>query len=461
MDPAGLLFETIAFITAEASLFAAVGFLILGFGDLAVDLIWFGLACTGRLAGPLRGCRSVADLPPARATGSIAIFVPAWDEAMVIGRMLGNAVKAFGEADYRLYVGCYYNDPATIVAARAVASAQIRVVVGSAPGPTSKADCLNRLWTQMVRDEQEEGRRFKAVLLHDAEDIVHSAELRVFDALIERFDLVQLPVLPLPDPHSRWIGGHYIDEFAEAHGKELVVRAALGAGLPSAGVGCAISRAALGALADERGAPFDPDSLTEDYELGLRLKQAGRSGAFVRLRSSSGGQLVATKELFPQRFDDAIAQKARWVTGIALAGWDRLGWNGGLGERWMRLRDRQSVIAACLLAAAYFGILCWGALAVLGWLAGRPLPSFSGTFILISIWTSLLLVWRLLLRFAFVAHAYGWREALRSPVRALIGNAIAILAAQRAFSRYFSMRRTGKAEWGKTAHAFPAEIPAE
>ena len=54
MDPTALLFEAIAFITAEASLFAAVGFLILGLGDLAVDLIWLGLACTGRLAGPAR-----------------------------------------------------------------------------------------------------------------------------------------------------------------------------------------------------------------------------------------------------------------------------------------------------------------------------------------------------------------------------------------------------------------------
>jgi len=154
MDPAAFLFETLAFITAEAALFAAVGFLILDLGDLAVDLIWLGLACTGRLRGPLRTYRSVGDLPPPRTPGSIAVFVPAWDEAMVIGPMLGNAVSAFGEADYRLYVGCYYNDPATIAAAREMANDRIRVVVGSVPGPTSKADCLNRLWVQMLRDEQ-------------------------------------------------------------------------------------------------------------------------------------------------------------------------------------------------------------------------------------------------------------------------------------------------------------------
>ena len=175
----------------------------------------------------------------------------------------------------------------------------------------------------------------------------------------------------MPDPNSRWIGGHYIDEFAEAHGKELVVRAALGAGLPSAGVGCAISRAALGALARSAARRSIRDSLTEDYELGLRLKQAGRSGAFVRLRARRAANSSRPGSYFPATLDGAVAQKARWVTGIALAGWDRLGWSGGLAERWMRLRDRQSVIAACLLAAAYLGILCWGALG-LARLVHRP-----------------------------------------------------------------------------------------
>jgi adsorption protein B len=33
--------------------------------------------------------------------------------------------------------------------------------------------------------------------------------------MIDRFDLVQLPVLPLVNPQSRWVSGHYCDEFAE------------------------------------------------------------------------------------------------------------------------------------------------------------------------------------------------------------------------------------------------------
>ena len=86
-------------------------------------------------------------------------------------------------------------------------------------------------------------------MLHDAEDLVHPLELRLFDRLVERAALVQLPVLPLPDPRSRWISGHYADEFAESHIKELVVREAVGAAIPLAGVGCAIERGALDRLA--------------------------------------------------------------------------------------------------------------------------------------------------------------------------------------------------------------------
>ena len=105
-------------------------------------------------------------------------------------------LDAFGRRDYRIYVGCYPNDPATAAAVAAVDDPRVRIVVGPSAGPTSKADCLNRLWQRMIADEAAEGFRFKAVVLHDAEDIVHSAELPLFDSLIEQYDLVQLPVVP-------------------------------------------------------------------------------------------------------------------------------------------------------------------------------------------------------------------------------------------------------------------------
>jgi bacteriophage N4 adsorption protein B len=452
METAGL-FAACAMIMRETALFAAFGLLLLGASDLAVDFIWLGRALVGR--GKARLC--LAALPPPAAPGRLAIFVPAWDEAAVIGAMLTHAGRAFGAADYRLYVGCYPNDPATIAAVRAAADGRVRLVVGPAPGPTSKADCLNRLWERLIEDEAADGVHFKAVVLHDAEDVVHSAELGLFDALIERFDLVQLPVLPLIDPASRFIAGHYCDEFAEAHGKELIVRAAIGAGLPSAGVGCAIARSALADLAAATGAPFDPGSLTEDYELGIRLRMLGRRAAFVRLRAGPGRPIVATRAYFPATCDAAVAQKARWVGGIALAGWDRLGWSGGPAERWMRLRDRQSVPAALVLSAAYLSLILWLALL----LAGRALPPFSPAFLLLAAINSLLLVWRLAMRFGFVAQAYGWREGLRSLPRMVTSNLIAILAARRALACYLRRRGTATPAWDKTAHAFPHRLPAE
>jgi adsorption protein B len=437
-------------VMREAALFAAWGFLLLGLSDLAVDLLWVGLLVVRRRPAP-------AGLPLAQRPGRLAIFVPAWDEAAVIGDMLACAQTAFGGADHLLYVGCYPNDPATIAAVRGAAGPRVRLVVGPAPGPTSKADCLNRLWERMVEDEAAEGILVKAVVLHDAEDVVHSAELPLFDALIERFDLVQLPVLPLVDPGSRAIGGHYIDEFCEAHGKELVVRAAIGASLPSAGVGCAVSRAALAALTDARGAPFDPDSLTEDYELGLRLKAIGRPAAFVRLAAGRGRPMVATREYFPATLKAAVAQKARWMTGIALAGWDRLGWSGGLAERWMRLRDRLSPLAALVLAAAYLALLLWAALAAAQLITGWTMPPFTPLLSFLIAVNSALLLWRLAMRFGFVTCSYGWREGLRALPRAIVGNIIAMMAARRALGRYCA----GRVAWDKTAHNFPSELPAE
>jgi adsorption protein B len=441
----------------EIALFAALGFLLLGLSDLGVDLIWIVRAAMRRLARGRAPPPTLLDLPPPTRPGPLALFVPAWDEARVIAKMLDHAFRAFGGGDYRIYVGCYPNDGATIAAMRTVADPRLRLVIGPTPGPTTKADCLNRLWERMLADELADGRRFKAVVLHDAEDVVHSAELRLFDSLVERFDLVQIPVLPLIDPKSRWIAGHYAEEFVEAHAKGLVVRQAIGAAIPSAGVGCAIAREALDLLAAS-GAPFDADSLTEDYELGLRLRAAGRRAAFVRLPAAPGKALIATRAFFPAELDAAVAQKSRWVRGIALAGWDRLGWDGGLAERWMRMRDRQSLLAALLLVVGYAAFLLWTARAA-ATLAGAPPVRVGDALAVLLLANGLLLAWRLAMRFGFVAFAYGWREGLRAIPRVLVANLVAILAARRAVARYRAAR--SGAQWTKTDHVFPAELPAE
>lgn len=458
MDAAGTFFAWLDFAMREAVLFAACGFLILGASDVAVDLIWIARVLRRRLtlARPAR----VDTLAPPTMPGRIAVFIPAWDEAAVIGDMLRCTLATFDHGDYLLYVGCYPNDPATIEAVREVRDRRIRLVVGHTPGGTTKADCLNRLWEELLRDERAEGWQAKAVVLHDAEDVVHSAELRIFDSLIERFDLVQLPVLPMVDRHTTAVSATYADEFAESHGKELVVREALGASIPSAGVGCAFSREALAAVAARNGGwPFDADSLTEDYELGLKLHAMGRRAVFVRLPSGRG--VVATKEYFPGTVEAAVTQKARWMTGIALSGWDRLGWGGGFAECWMRLRDRQSVLAAVLLFAGYAAFLLWLLLKLAELLLEvTPQPISSALAALLQI-NSFLLAWRLTMRFGFVARGYGVAQGLLSIPRVVVGNLISMLAARKAVFRYLGIRRGDLARWDKTSHAFPVEVPAE
>jgi adsorption protein B len=166
--------------------------------------------------------------------------------------------------------------------------------------------------------------------------------------------------------------------------------------------------------------------------------------------------VVASRGHFPNTLGAAVRQKARWMGGIALAGWDRLGWSGGIGERWMRLRDRRGPIAALLLIAGYAAALLWSQL----WIAeaiGAPMQARMDTALItlltINGW---LLAWRILMRACFTASAYGWRQGLLSVPRLAVGNLIAVLAALRALTLHVG---GGALRWDKTQHIFPAELP--
>jgi adsorption protein B len=448
-------------IAAELALFSAVGFLLFAVNDLAVDAIYFARrfwrSATVYRRFPRTFGRTLAD--KGEAQRFIAIFVPAWDESAVIAAMLKSAVARLEYQNYRIFVGYYRNDPATLAAIASVTDQRVEPVLVDSDGPTTKADCLNHLYDALLAYELQQEEAAAAVVLHDAEDVVHPLELTVFNSLIDRAAVIQLPVHPLPDPRSRWIAGHYCDEFAEAHSKELVVREAVGASIPLAGVGCAIARNPLARLAAiNEGYPFAGSSLTEDYELGLRMGELELKTMFVRMPAVPGSRgIIASRGHFPATFGEAVRQKSRWLGGIALSGWDRLGWRGGIGERWMRMRDRRGPVAALLLLCGYAAALLWSQL----WLAealGAPVqvgidPTLS-TLLWINLW---LLLWRIAMRALFTGSSYGWREGVRSVPRLVVGNLIAIAAAARALTLYIG--RTPLA-WEKTRHTFPKELSA-
>lgn len=331
----------LALVQYELLLFAGVFFLIGAFDEIALDLAWAWLRLTGRAS---TYTVADADMRGPELAGRAAVIIPAWSEEQVIGDTIAHALAACPQGELRLYVGCYGNDAATVSAAMrgAAADARLRIVVHDNAGPTTKADCLNRCYRALVDDEARSGVRYRMVLLHDAEDMVDPAALGLIDRSLDAADFVQLPVLPVPQPGSRWVGSHYCEEFAEAHARTMVVRNAIGASLPAAGVGCGFSRDILEAIARDKGAdaPFSIESLTEDYELGFRVSDAGGRSLFLRVRDEHG-RLIATRAYFPGRLEAAVRQKGRWIHGIALQGWERLGWGGGLGECWMRLRDRR------------------------------------------------------------------------------------------------------------------------
>ncbi len=453
------LAEFLSRIAAELALFAGVGFLVFAANDLFVDLIYFARTIWRALTIYTRYPRAFASaLPETCEQRFIAMFVPAWDESAVIASMLRATLARIDYDNYRIFVGHYRNDPATAAAIGSIADERIESVEVDVHGPTTKADCLNHLYDALVAYELETGRSAEAVVLHDAEDVVHPLEFRVFDRLIDRAGIIQLPVLPLPDPHSRWIAGHYCDEFAEAHIKELVVREAVGAAIPLAGVGCAIARKALSRLAAARdGKPFASVSMTEDYEIGLMIGALGLKTMFVRLPASPGERgVVASRGHFPATLGAAVRQKARWLGGIALAGWDRLGWSGGIGERWMRMRARRGPMAAVLLLAAYLAAFLWSQIWVAEVLGAPIKASFSPSLVELLTINGWLLAWRIFMRACFTAYAYGLTEGLMSLPRLVIGNLIAILAAARALTIHIG---GGATRWDKTQHIFPAELP--
>ncbi|EIZ78598.1 bacteriophage N4 adsorption protein B [Novosphingobium sp. Rr 2-17] len=441
-------------IEHELLLFAAFWFILGALDDLGVDACWIWLKLTGRTQEP----RVTTEAAGAALQGRAAVLIAAWKESGVIGHTVRHALAAWTQQDYTIYVGCYCNDKETIAAVMAEAGSdlRVRVVIHDRPGPTTKADCLNRIHAALCADEQRHGFRYRLVVLHDAEDMVHRAELAVLDAGLNHADFLQLPVRPEPQPQSPWVAGHYSDEFTEAHAKVLVVRDALGAAMPAAGVGCGFSRETIARIAKLRLAqggagPFASECLTEDYELGVLVWRQGGKSRFLRVRDDEG-QLVATRAYFPARLDDAVRQKTRWIHGIAFQGWDRLGWGRGLADLWMALRDRRGPLTAIVLTSGYALIVVEGLLAlanILGFVGQRPMaPELRA--MLVFCFASFL--WRCINRFAFTTHEYGLAEGFCSILRIPVANLIAITAGRRALVGYIRTLSGAAVRWDKTEH---------
>ncbi|MDB5956134.1 glycosyl transferase family protein [Ramlibacter sp.] len=469
-------------VLEAAAVLVALAILLSSLDDLFID----GWYWTRRLARwwSLERTGHRKPLTPAQLLDKpeqpIAIMVPAWKESDVIAAMVENLVQVMDYREYVVFIGTYCNDAETIAEVERVRRRyrQVHRVEVPHPGPTCKADCLNCVVDTILAYERDKGITFAGVVLHDSEDVLHPLELRFFNYLLPRKDMIQLPVASLERKLTEWVAGTYMDEFAESHGKEMVVRESIAGMVPSAGVGTCFSRRALDALIGENGGePFNTASLTEDYDVGMRLQALDMQSIFgifpvdyrVRRRDWRGQESeqdlcapLSVREFFPDSFRAAYRQKSRWVLGIGLQGWHQIPWRGrSFAARYLMLHDRKGVLTSFISIAAYvlsllFVLLHAGAAA--GWWE----PAGAHLFVPGSPW--IVLLWanagffavRGAQRAYFTARLYGWRHGVMSLPRMVIGNFVNCMAVGRAWRLYIQSVILGKKlAWDKTAHDFP------
>lgn len=466
-----------AFLQA-AVMVSAVLILISSMDDLIIDLTYWYRQIVGFF--------SFWDRPPKQAwlercpQKRIAIMVPAWQEADVIANMVANTFKTFDYERFHLFVGVYANDADTRREVEKVRRLFPNVHRAEVPhdGPTSKADCLNWIVQNILLHEERTGETFDVFLMHDAEDVVHPFGLKTVNWFIDDAAMIQMPVLSMDRKWTKLVACHYMDEFAEFHTKDLPVRSALSRMTPSAGVATAFHRLAMMALVAEKdGQPFNTDSLTEDYDVAHRLSALGYPSQFVRYHARVPRQrkawfregevtyrrreLVATKEFFPDKFSTSVRQKARWMLGISLMGWQQLGWFGSAVNRYYLFRDRKALFTAptgmfgYVIVAQVLGM--WGISLI--WPQALDLPPIiekRWVWIVVGI-NFLFLVNRILHRAWFTLQCHGLKHVWLTPVRIVVSNIISFGAFWRAMRQYLSHLITRRPiAWDKTQHAYPS-----
>ena len=463
---------------------AIVGVIILlsSLDDLFIDA-WYWLRELRRsLTVKRRYTALSAEELRAKPEQPLAIMVPAWLEYDVISSMLETMVSTLEYKNYMIFAGTYQNDQRTIDEVERMRRRYRKLIRVEVPhdGPTCKADCLNWIVQAIFAQNAKQPEPFAGVILHDSEDVLHPLELKYYNYLLPRIDFIQLPVTSLERHWHELVAGTYMDEFAEWHTKDLVVRESLSKMVPSAGVGTCFSRRALEELAAEtNNQPFNTDTLTEDYDIGARLAQRGMKQIFGKFqveyvtrrrawfglgreKVSSIRMPLGVREYFPNTFRTAYRQKARWTLGIGLQGWQQVGWTGSLANRYLLFRDRKGLVTSFIAILAYV-LLANFFLFFLAdkfgwWTVYYPSYFRPGGWLVTLMWlNAVALLLRVVQRAYFVGHMYGWEHAVLSIPRMIVGNFINAMAAARAWRLFIVHLITGKRlAWDKTMHDFPS-----
>jgi len=463
---------TLSFYAAQSVMWLTLCLLVI-FAYFRVDDLLFDIAFWITYVARWRKMRHYAPFTIARLherpQARIAIFVACWHESEVIDRMVDFAMHSIDYDRFDLLVGVYPNDEATVRKAHELERKfhRVHAVINDLAGPTTKAQNLNCVYRAMKRIEGDDP--FEIIVIQDTEDVIHPLSLRVYNHLLPERQMVQIPVFPLEREWNAWVAWTYADEFSKNHSKDMLLRERLGAFVPSAGVGTAIARSALEAVAESSNDLFPEGALTEDYQFALRLHERGLKTIFVSLRLSPQGRgsaataaaYVATREYFPDTFGAAVRQKSRWVAGIALQSWTEIGWRGDAATLYALYRDRKSLVANLVAFLGYIVLAAGGILA----LTHAIDPQFFAPRLGNARWIWILLEFvlagtliELLQTACFVAWVYGPLQGVLSLLRAPLAAIINGVATTRAIQTFVNAAvRRQPLRWAKTTHAFPSE----
>ncbi len=400
----------------------------------------------------------------------IGIMIANWHEAEIIERIVAGNIRGLKYTNYEVILGVYPNDFGTLAAARSVEKKfkNVTVVVNTKDGPTSKGQMLNQMVNYIDSyNSSHIEEAFDVVLIQDSEDVIHPYSLKLMNRHADSYDFIQVPVFSMDISLTKLTAGIYIDEFIESHTKDLLVRDHFDAGLPSAGVGTAVTwRTVKKLLKLQNGEFLDEKTLTEDYHLGLTCHDMGVKEHFAceyyEYKDENTGErkveYIATREYFPQRIGQSIRQKTRWSLGISLQGFEQRKWkSSSLGETYFLWRDRKGLINAPLFTSALiftiYYVLAWFMTGAWPSLNYSPLNPVLTTFM----WANLIFsVLRIANRISLVTAVYGFKVASLSPVRWLLSNFINTASTYNAVYKWLSSKVRGDLPvWAKTDHIIP------
>lgn len=413
--------------------------------------------------------------------GLLAIVVAAYREEDVLEDVIENLIDTnhYPNAMYHIFLGVYPNDPDTLEIADTLSKKHKNVhrVIHVLDGPSSKADNINNVIKNILEYENKKGIRFKGIVVHDSEDVVHPYELLVENYLLNFHKAIQMPVFPLQkmptlgNIFKNMISGTYADEFAENHYSMLVARNATESFVPSAGTGFVLSREIIDCFHDFN--IFPVESLTEDYKLSLLLKQKGFHLYYAleeveRLKGDGkmAREFIATRSIFPSTYSAAVRQKSRWIYGITMQSFKLRdifkNKNLSFGSKYSLYKDWKAKFGNILIVPGYSIFIYF----ILSLFLDIPIiyPKFSLSWYLM-LFVTIMMIERQILRGRAVKNVYGYKSTFISilfppilPFRMVIGNIINFHATLRAWKMHLfkpsTKKRKKKPSWNKTNHEF-------